>query len=62
MSIHHHLYIISPLSKAAKIQVCLGTLDGLRKVAVKIVDFTTQRHQQRFVHEIAQQKGPPGLL
>lgn len=35
------------------LQVYLGILDGVRKVAVKIVNSPTQRHQKRFVQEIA---------
>lgn len=31
----------------------MGILDGVRKVAVKIVNSPTQRHQKRFVQEIA---------
>ncbi|KAK9822285.1 hypothetical protein WJX74_002973 [Apatococcus lobatus] len=41
------------LGKGAYGTVYLGMLDGVRKVAVKIVDSPTQRHQQRFVQEIA---------
>ena len=34
-------------------QVYLGILDGVRKVAVKVVNSPTERHQQRFLQEIA---------
>ena len=34
-------------------QVYLGVMNGVKKVAVKMVNSPSQRHQKRFVQEIA---------
>ncbi len=38
-------------------QVYLGVLDGVRKVAVKIVNNPSPQHQKSFLHEIALLRG-----